>query len=309
MEIGFLMDPLSQLHFEKDTTFAMLLASQQRGYRNRVLFSEDIWMQDGMVWGRMHAVVVMDVAPYYELGETQEQPLVDLDLLLMRLDPPVNANYILLTYLLELAESQGLRVVNKPASLRDVNEKIFATHFLDCCPKTLITSQLDLILDFVDEVETAVIKPLHAMGGQSVFQLSLSDPNHTSIIETITKNGVEKIMVQQYVSEIMQGDKRILMIDGEPVPYALARVPKAGDFRGNLAAGATAVARELTERDRFIAERVGPVLREKELRFAGLDVIGDYLTEINVTSPTCVRELNRLCGLDIADDFFDAVLA
>ena len=192
-------------------------------------------------------------------------------------------------------------------SLRDVNEKLFTAWFPQCCPKTLMTSQEDLIIDFIENVEKAVIKPLDSMGGNSVFRLSLEDANHRSIIETVTQHGQRKVMVQQFIPEISQGDKRILMIDGEPVPYALARIPAQNDFRGNLAAGANYEGRELTDRDRWICEQVGPILKKKGLLFVGLDIIGDYLTEINVTSPTCLRELDALFDLDIASDFLDLV--
>lgn len=308
INIGFLMDPLSQINVKKDTTFAMLLASQERGWKNSVIMPEDIWLQNGIAWGRMQSLVVFDDVDHpFELGEIEEQPLVDLDVLLMRKDPPVDMQYMYLTYLLEQAESQGLLVLNKPASLRDANEKLFTAWFPQCCPKTLVASRLDLILDFVESVDEAVIKPLDNMGGQSIFRLSLSDPNHRVIIEAVTHRFTKKVMVQQFIPEIAQGDKRILMIDGEPVPYALARVPSSEDFRGNLAAGATGEGRELTDRDRWICEQVGPVLKEKGLLFVGLDVIGDYLTEINVTSPTCARELDRLFDLTIANDFLDVV--
>jgi glutathione synthase len=308
MNIGFLMDPISTINIKKDTTFAMLLASQERGFKNVVIFPEHIWLRDGIAWARMQTLTVFDDPEhYYEITDVQEQPLVDLDVLLMRKDPPVNMDYIYLTYLLEQAESQGLLVLNKPASLRDANEKLFTSWFPQCCPKTLVTSQSDLIIDFIDSVDRAVIKTLNNMGGESVFQLSLDDPNHHVIIETLTQFETKKVMVQQFIPEIIHGDKRILMIDGEPVPYALARVPAADDFRGNLASGAAGEGRELTDRDRWICEQVGPVLREKGLWFVGLDVIGDYLTEINVTSPTCVRQLNALYGLDIAGDFMDFI--
>lgn len=308
MNIGFLMDPLSTINIKKDTTFAMLLAAQERNWQVHVLLPEHIWLQDGIAWGRMHVVRVFDdPAHFYELGEMIEQPLVDLDALIMRKDPPVTMQYMYLTYLLEQAEAQGLLVLNKPASLRDANEKLFTAWFPQCCPRTLVTSESDLIMDFVESVDDAIIKPLDGMGGNSVFRLSAGDPNQHVIIETITQRGAQKVMVQQFIPEIISGDKRILMIDGEPVPYALARVPAADDFRGNLASGAEPVGRELTDRDRWICEQVGPVLKEKGLLFVGLDVIGDYLTEINVTSPTCARELNRLYGLDIAGDFLDLV--
>lgn len=308
MNIGFLMDPLSKINIKKDTTFAMLLASQERGWKNHIILPEHIWLQDGIAWGRMRSVTVYDDAKhFYEWGDVIEQPLVDLDVLLMRKDPPVDMQFIYLTYILEQAESQGLLVLNKPSSLRDANEKLFTSWFPHCCPKTLVTSQSDLILDFLDAVGDAVIKPLGAMGGESIFRLSAEDANHHVIIETVTQRGTSTIMVQQFIPEIISGDKRILMIDGEPVPYALARMPAGDDFRGNLASGAKGVGRELTDRDRWICEQVGPILKEKKLLFVGLDVIGDYLTEINVTSPTCARELNQLYGLDIASDFLDVV--
>ncbi|MCX7125246.1 MAG: glutathione synthase [Gammaproteobacteria bacterium] len=308
MNIGFLMDPLENINIKKDTTFSMLLASQERGWKNCVIMPEGIWLRDGIVWGRMQFFEVFDDENNpYELGEIEEQPLVDLDVLLMRKDPPVDMHYMYLTYLLEQAESQGLLVLNRPASLRDANEKLFTLWFPQCCPRTLVTSQSDLIMDFVDSVENAVIKPLDGMGGHSIFRLTHSDPNHHVIIETVTQKNTRKVIVQQFIPEIIDGDKRILMIDGEPVPYALARIPASDDFRGNLAAGATYEGRELTDRDRWICEQVGPVLKEKGLLFVGLDVIGDYLTEINVTSPTCARELDKLFDLDIAGNFLDLI--
>ena len=308
MNVGYLMDPIANINIKKDTTFAMLLASQERGFKNVMILPEHIWLRDGIAWARMQSIRVFDDANhYYEIFDVQEQPLVDLDVLLMRKDPPVTMDYMYLTYLLEQAESQGLLVLNKPASLRDANEKLFTSWFPQCCPKTLVTSQADLIIDFVESVDRAVIKPLDNMGGESVFQLSLNDPNHNVIIETVTQRGTKKVMVQQFIPDIVDGDKRILMIDGEAVPYALARMPAGDDFRGNLASGAVGEGRELTDRDRWICEQVGPVLKEKGLLFVGLDIIGDYLTEINVTSPTCARELNALYGLDIASDFMDLI--
>ena len=308
MKICFLMDPLSKINIKKDTTFSLLLESQTRGHQNCVIMPEDIWLQDGIAWGRMQFVTVYDDSKhFFDVTNIEEQPLVDLDVLLMRKDPPVTMEYFYLTYVLEQAESQGLLVLNKPASLRDANEKLFTAWFPQCCPKTIVTSQTKLLIDFIDSVEDAVIKPLDSMGGQSVFRLSLSDPNHHVIIETITQRNTKKVMAQQFIPEIVQGDKRILMIDGEPIPYALARVPAADDFRGNLVSGATPEGRELTDRDRWICEQVGPVLKQKGLLLVGLDVIGDYLTEINVTSPTCARELDDLFGLNIAGEFLDLI--
>src|SRR3990167_1259346 len=302
------MDPIANINIKKDTTFAMLLASQERGFKNVMILPEHIWLRDGIAWARMQSIRVFDDANhYYEIFDVQEQPLVDLDVLLMRKDPPVTMDYMYLTYLLEQAESQGLLVLNKPASLRDANEKLFTSWFPQCCPKTLVTSQSDLIVDFMHSVKHAVIKPLDGMGGHSVFRLSHEDTNHHVIIETVTQKNTRMVMVQKFIAEIMHGDKRILMIDGEPVPYALARIPAIDDFRGNLAVGATYAGRELTDRDRWICEQVGPTLKEKGLLFVGLDIIGDYLTEINVTSPTCVRELDKLFSLNLASDFLDVI--
>ncbi len=308
MKTGILMDPIQEINPKKDTTLAIMLASQDRGWESFVMGPEDVWLQDGIAWGRMQAVIVFDeVDAWYELGDVIEQPLVDLDLLMMRKDPPFTMDFLYLTYILEQAEAQGLLVVNKPASLRDANEKLFTSWFPQCCPKTLVTSQSNLILDFLDSVDEAVIKPLDSMGGRGIFRLKINDHNHAAIIETVTNRGAQKVMVQRFIPEIMQGDKRILMVNGEPIPYALARIPASDDFRGNLAAGAVGEGRPLTGRDTWICEQVGPILREKGLLFVGLDVIGDYLTEINVTSPTCVRELNQMFDLDIASDLLDVV--
>ena len=308
MNIGFLMDPLSQIDFKRDTTFVMLLASEARGWKNGVITADNIWLREGIAWAKIQWITVFDDENHpYELGEIEELPLVDLDALIMRKDPPVDLNYFYLTYLLEQAEAQGLLVLNKPSSLRDANEKLFTAWFPQCCPKTLITSQTDLILDFMHSVGDAVIKPLDSMGGQSIFRLSHQDPNSAVIIETMTQKNTRKIVVQKFIPDITQGDKRILMIDGEPVPYVLARIPTAHDFRGNLAVGATYEGRELTDRDYWICEQVGPVLKEKGLLFVGIDVLGDYLTEINVTSPGCAKELNELYDLDIGGDFMNLV--
>ena len=305
---GVLMDPISGINIKKDTSFALLLAAQARGWLNFVIEPEDIWLQDGIVWGRMQQVSVFDdVKSWYEVNDIVVQPLADLDLLLMRKDPPFDMNFLYLTYLLEQAEAQGLPVFNKPSSLRDANEKLFTAWFPQCCPKTLVTSQENLILEFLENVDSAVIKPLDGMGGRGIFRLSIDDQNRSAIIETVTARGNQKVMVQQFIPEITNGDKRILMIDGKPVSHVLARVPAKDDFRGNLAAGATGEGRTLTDRDFWICDQVGPKLREKGLLFVGLDVIGDYLTEINVTSPTCVRELDKQFGLDIGSDLLDAI--
>ncbi len=309
MLMGMLMDPISKIHVEKDTSFAILLAAQARGWENYYLEPHSIWLQNGMTWGRMQKITVEDNSHHwFTLEKAIEQPLVNLDIFFMRKDPPFDMNYIHSTYLLEQAERQGLRVINKPSSLRDANEKLFTAWFPQCCPKTLVTSKTDLLKEFVRQEKIAIIKPLDAMGGRSVFKASSEDVNLSVIIETLTDHGQRLVMAQQFIDKINEGDKRILLINGEPIPYALARIPAKNDFRGNLAAGATAEGRELTERDVWIAQQVGPTLRNKGLIFVGLDVIGDYLTEINVTSPTCARELNRLFNLDIAGQLLDHLL-
>ena len=308
MKLGVLMDPIDRIHIEKDTTFALLLEAQARDYKIYYLEPQDIWLQDGICWGRMNMIRVEDDPDdWFELEEEIIQPLVDLDVFLMRKDPPFDMKYVNLTYLLEQAEAQGLLVVNKPASLRDANEKLFTSWFPQCCPKTMVSSKIELLRDFIYSEERVVVKPLGGMGGASVFSVQEGDPNVNVILETVTKNGTEMIMAQQFIPEITKGDKRILLINGEPVPYALARIPAEDDFRGNIASGAQTEGRELTDRDRWICEQVGPTLREKGLIFVGLDVIGDYLTEINVTSPTCVRELEAVYDINICGDFFNYI--
>lgn len=308
MQLGFVVDPLDHLHVEKDTTVAMLRESAARGWQNYIIDATQIWLQDGLIWGRMQAIHLQeDCTNWYELDEFKVQPLVELDAVLMRKDPPFNMHYIYLTYLLEQAEAVGLLVVNKPSSLRDANEKLFTSWFPQCCPKTLVTSQQSLLEDFVYNEEEIVIKPLDAMGGESIFRVKNKDPNLAVILETMTKRNTRLVIAQRFISEISEGDKRIIMIDGEPINFALARVPAPGDFRGNLASGASAEGRELTDHDQWICEQVGPTLREKGLVFVGLDVIGDYLTEINVTSPTGVRELDKLFDLNICAELMDYI--
>ena len=301
-----LMDPIASINPKKDTSLAILLAAQARGMKNYYMTSQDLWYQNGEVWGRMFPVTVFDDANHwYELKEPIVQPLAALNVLMMRKDPPFNMDYIYLTYLLEQAEAQGLLVVNKPASLRDANEKLFTLWFPQCCPKTLVTSKPELIKEFVSQQGEVVIKPLDGMGGHSIFRVKKSDPNLNVIVETMAQRGL--VMVQQFLSDISHGDKRIFIVDGKAVPYTFARVPAKDDFRGNLAAGATPDWRELTDRDRWICQQVGPTLKKKGLVFVGLDVIGDYLTEINVTSPTGVRELQQHFDINVADQLLAAV--
>lgn len=306
--IGIVMDPIAAINTKKDSSFAMLLAAQARGWQVFYMQQADLFLRDGEVLASMAAVKVED-DPYdwYQLGDPQIAPLHSLDAILMRKDPPFDMEYIYSTYLLEQAQSQGVLIINDPQSLRDANEKLFTAWFPECCPPTLVTRQKSLMREFQAKHGDIIIKPLDGMGGASIFRVMQGDPNFSVIIETLTENGKKSVMVQQYLPAIKDGDKRILLINGEPVPYALARIPADGETRGNLAAGGRAEGRELTERDRWICQQVGPKLREKGLIFVGLDVIGDYLTEINVTSPTCIRELDRLFDLDIAGDLMTAI--
>ncbi len=306
--IGIVMDPIANINIKKDSSFAMLLAAQARGWSLFYMEAADIYLHDGDVSAVMSALSVTDISNnYYQLDEASEQSLSSLDVILMRKDPPFDMEYIYATYLLEQAESAGTLVVNKPQSLRDANEKLFTSWFPQCCPPTLVSSNADRIRAFQQQHHDIILKPLDGMGGASIFRLAVGDPNTNVVIETITDHGQKTIMAQRFIPEISEGDKRILIIDGEPVPYALARIPAKGETRGNLAAGGRAEGRELTARDRWICEQVGDTLRQKGLLFVGIDVIGDYLTEINVTSPTCIRELDGLYNLDIAGQLMDSI--
>jgi glutathione synthase len=306
--LGVVMDPIGAIHYKKDSTLAMLLAAQARGWQLRYFELSDLYMRDGAARGRSRPLrVFADPEGWFELGDAEDLPLGELDVLLMRKDPPFDMEYIYATYLLELAEAAGALVVNRAQSLRDANEKLFAAWFPQCMPPTLVTRDMQRLRAFVAEQGEAVLKPLGGMGGASIFVTRRGDPNASVIIETLTDHGQRYTMAQRYLPEIAQGDKRILLIDGEPVPYALARVPAEGELRGNLAAGGSGVGVPLSERDRWICAQVAPRLREKGLLFVGLDVIGDYLTEINVTSPTCIRELDAQFGLDIAGQLMEAI--
>jgi glutathione synthase len=307
-KLGVVMDPISKIHFKKDSTLAMLWEAAKRHWTLYYFEQKDLFLRDGVVYGNARPLTVyQDENHWFDLGEEQVLPLSELDIILMRKDPPFDREYIYTTYLLEHAERQGVFVLNKPQALRDANEKLFTTWFPQCCPPTLVTRSLSLLREFFQEHKDIICKPLEAMGGASIFHLMPNDPNATVIFETLTQHETQYIMAQQFIPAITEGDKRILMINGKPVPYALARVPAPGEWRGNLAAGAKGVVRPLTQKDRWIAEQVGPVLREKGLYFAGLDVIGDFLTEINVTSPTCIREIDEQCGLAISAELFDVV--
>ncbi len=295
------MDPMGSIKIAKDSTFAMLLAAGRRQWRIQYMELSDLFLRDDRAWARMREVQVWDdAALWYRFCGEQTRPLDTLPVILMRKDPPFDMEYIYATYLLERAQARGVRVVNDPRSLRDANEKLFILQFPHCYPPILVTRRNADIAEFLARHGEVILKPLDGMGGRSIFRVPAADPNFNVIVETLTDHGNRFCMAQKFIPEIADGDKRILLIDGDPVPYALARIPKPGETRGNLAAGGTGVGQSLTERDRWITSQIGPELRRRGILFAGLDVIGDYLTEINITSPTCIRELDAWFGLDIA---------
>jgi glutathione synthase len=306
--LGVVMDPIEGIQPKKDTTLAMLVAAQKRGWRIIYFRQQDLSVAGGTAIGRGRELKVsLDPHNWFEYAQPWNAELHALSALLMRKDPPFNMEYIYTTYILQLAQDRGLLVVNRPSSLREINEKTYTAWFPQCTPPNLITRSRDELLEFLAEHGKIVFKPLDGMGGRSIFVVAKGDPNTNVIIETITDYGTKYTIAQRFIPEIVHGDKRLLLIEGRPVDYALARVPAPGESRGNLVAGARPEGRELTARDRWICEQVGPVLLEKGVLFAGLDVIGDYLTEINVTSPTGVRELDKEFGIDIATDFIAAV--
>lgn len=310
LSVGIVMDPIQGIQFKKDTSLALALEAQARGHRLVYLELADLFLEDGRAFARQRPLKVYnDPLRWFSLGDPVDAPLDALDVVLMRKDPPFNPEYIYATYLLESAEARGTLVVNKPQSLRDANEKLFTSWFSQCCAPTLVARDPERFRSFLKVQGEMVLKPLDGMGGASIFRVAEGDPNLSVILETMTQHGQCFAMAQRYLKEILEGDKRILVVDGVPVPYALARIPRAGESRGNLAAGGRAEARPLTPRDRWIAETVGPELKRRGLMFVGLDVIGDFLTEINVTSPTCVRELDEAFGLNIAGLLFDAIEA
>jgi glutathione synthase len=308
VRLGIVMDPIAGIAFKKDSSLAMLLAAQERGWTLFYMEQQDLYQVGSQARARMRALrVFKDPARWFELDAEVDSPLGELDVILMRKDPPFNGEYVYATYLLELAEQAGALVVNRPQSLRDCNEKFFATQFPQCTPPTLVSRRADILREFAAEHRDVILKPLDEMGGASIFRHREGDPNLSVILETLTDHGARQIMAQRYIPAIQNGDKRILMIDGEPVPYCLARIPAPGETRGNLAAGGRGEARPLSERDREIAAIVGPELRKRGLLFVGLDVIGDYLTEINVTSPTCIREIDDAYGTRIGEQLMAAI--
>lgn len=308
VKLGVVMDPIADINVKKDTTLAMLLAAQRRGWELYYMEQNDLSLDQGLARGIVRRLSVQDnPESWYELGSPHDTALSELDVLLMRKDPPFDMDFIYSTYILEAAQRAGTLVVNDPRSLRDCNEKLFATQFPQCCPPLIVAASAARLKAFHAEHGDVIFKPLDGMGGASIFRVKAGDPNLSVIIETLTDHGRQQIMAQKFLPEIVAGDKRILMVDGVPAEYGLARIPMSGETRGNLAAGGSGVAMPLTDRERWICVQVAPVLREKGLLFVGLDVIGDYLTEINVTSPTCVRELDRAHELDIAGDLMDVI--
>jgi glutathione synthase len=310
LDVAVVMDPIGKIKIGKDTSFAMMLEAQRRGHRLHYVVPGGLSLDGERPMARLAPVQVRDdPADWYSLGPVATRPLSDIDVVLMRTDPPVDADYLHDTHILSLAQAAGVLVVNDPRGLRDLNEKLAALLFPQCCPPTRVSRDSAELKAFVAEHGDAVLKPLDGMGGRSIFRVRAGDPNLNVILETLTEGGRHLALAQRYLPEITDGDKRILLIDGEPVPYCLARIPQGDEFRGNLAAGGRGEGRPLSDRDRWIAAQVGPELKRRGMLFVGLDVIGDWLTEVNVTSPTCVRELDAQFGLNIAGQLFDAIEA
>ncbi|SIO42232.1 glutathione synthase [Salinivibrio sp. ES.052] len=308
MKIGVVMDPIEAISVKKDSTFAMMLAAQKRGWEIHTILMDDMSMLQGEPHARAYRVTLTDDPnDWYQVTQTQTFPLREFDAILMRKDPPFDTEYIYATYLLERAEEAGVLIVNKPQSLRDCNEKLYTAWFPEHTPTTLVTRRADEIRAFQAEHGDVILKPLDGMGGASIFRVKQGDPNLGVIIETLTEHGQRFCMAQTFVPDISNGDKRILVVDGEPVPYCLARIPAEGETRGNLAAGGRGEARPLSETDWAIARAIAPTLKDKGLIFVGLDVIGDKLTEINVTSPTCIREIDAAYDISIGDMLMEAI--
>ncbi len=308
IKLGVLMDPIANITIKKDSTFAILLEAQQRGWKIFYMEQKDLFLQDGIVHAQMKSLQLFDnPKQWFSLHEINDVSVNDLDIILMRKDPPFDMEYIYTTYLLELIEKKGTLVVNSPQSLRDANEKLFTAWFPQCCPQTLVSCNMQRLRDFLKKQQDIIVKPLDSMGGHSIFRLTENSPNINATLELMTKNGKRQIMAQTFIPEIVNGDKRIILIDGKPIPYVLARLPAAGETRANLAAGGTGQAQEMSKHDHWICQQVGPVLCEKKILLAGLDVIGNYLTEINITSPTCIREIDRHYNINISATFLDCV--
>jgi glutathione synthase len=308
IKLGIVMDPINSINYKKDTSLAMLWAAQDRQWELFYMEPKDLYLEDGQARANVKSLTVFrSPEHWFEFGESKDIELSELNVILMRKDPPFDNEFIYATYLLERAEQAGTLVVNKPASLRDCNEKMYATAFPQCTPPHLVSKDAERLKAFHQKHQDTIFKPLDGMGGSSIFHVKAQDTNLSVIIETLTNHGTQQIMAQKYLPEITAGDKRILMINGEPIPYCLARIPAAGESRGNLAAGGSGVVQPLSDRDRWICDQVSQQLKDRNLYFVGLDVIGDYLTEINVTSPTCLREISNETGIDIAGQLMDVI--
>ncbi len=313
IKIGIVMDTLSSINIKKDSSFAMMLAAQKAGWEIHIMYQSDLYTNNEVPCGHSRIISVTDgVKHWFDIHSEQEIDLQSLDVILMRKDPPFDIEYIASTYILELAEKAGCLIVNSPASLRNNNEKMFITRFPQCCTPFMVSRAKHHLREFVHErynteQQDVILKPLDGMGGTSIYRVNPDDPNLSVILETVTENETRSVMAQQFIPEITAGDKRVLMINGEAIPYALARIPAAGETRGNLAAGGSGTGIKLSEHDHWICRQISPVLKQQGILFAGIDIIGDYLTEINITSPTCIRELDSIYSLDIAGDLIRCI--
>jgi len=308
IKLGMVMDSIDHINIKKDTSFAMLLEAQARGWELHYIELNDLFLSNGQPYARTRTLTVQrEQNNWYQFTKEQDIALEQLDTIIMRKDPPFDQEYVYATHILEQAEALGCYVVNKPQSLRDANEKLFTSWFPQCCADSIVAREPARFKSFLKQHKEMILKPLDGMGGTSIFHIRENDPNLNVVLEIMTEYSSRYIMAQRYIPEIKNGDKRILLVNGEAVPYALARIPTKGETRGNLAAGGRAEGRELTERDLWIANQVGPTLKKKGLVFVGIDVIGDYLTEINVTSPTCVQELDTQFGLNISGQLMDHI--
>ena len=307
-KLAVVMDPIEAIKPYKDSTFAMLLEAQRRAWEVHYIIPGSLNVIDGVPSAQVSKLTVEDnESCWFQLGPVADSPLSTFHVVLMRKDPPFDMEYIYTTYILELAQTAGTQVINNPVALRNFNEKFSILNFPQCCAPTLVTNNIDKIHDFISEHELIILKPLDTMGGQSIFKVSLTDSNKTSVVNSITRHGSTTVMAQRFIPEITQGDKRILIINGEPVPYALARIPQEGEFLGNLAAGGYGKGIPLDEKDYWICSEIKDTLIKNGIIFAGIDVIGSYLTEINITSPTCIRELDKEFNLNISATLFDYI--
>jgi len=302
------MDPIESITPYKDSSLAMMLAAQNKGWHLHYIQQSGLYLQGNEVKADYRPLKVFDNdEKWFAAGALETMDAANLDVILMRIDPPFDMEYIYTTYLLEIAEQKGSLIVNKPASLRDANEKLFATRFPQCCTDVLVSRDPQKLRDFATKFKDVILKPLDGMGGQSIFRVSPGDANLSVILETMVNFGQHTVMAQKFIPEITAGDKRILVVNGQAIPYTLARIPAKGETRGNIAAGGTGKAMPITEREQWIADQVGPSLKKMGILFAGLDVIGDFLTEINITSPTCIREIDKQFNLDIAGQLMDCI--